>query len=405
MLTKSAAPYLLAFITLAFLPTSTDGFGVHPKGSLSSLLSENSRGITSSRLQYQNEESPTSSTTSTKERIEGSQANTIDQEWGLREDWALQDSVPRYTVGTNAFTFWTQLRHSIPELARWPEEVLEKKYKEWYSLSKDSLLIDCGPSPTLLSDWWVKSSDDAMMMGGSLPNGSKIWFPLKYAGTLGDDPTRISSSEGLTKDTLDDFYISSFMTLHTSSYAESTGGVVYDLGFPRCEANKIHGPRTDDNGTTRPARKLEQIDAVQDESVGLGVKQLEKLRDGAVSKATQNVGAILAASTLSACVALGYAAGHNSSPPVSAMQNRQGAMVTAAANGSNKDKISYYTSTSVSRLEPTVSEQRARVELKVGRDKRSLVLMQERLKADELELENLRKEESRLEAIEWGFQK
>jgi len=251
-------------------------------------------------------------------------------------------------------------------------------------------------------------------MGGTLPNGSQIWFPLKCAGTLGEeDPNRTFSSsaeQGITKDVLDDCYISAFITLHTSSYAESTADVVYELGFPRCEANKVHGPRSGISRrstatpTPTPTVGSKQVGA-HDASVdhhhqegaatALG-EQLDKLRHEFVSKATQNAGVILATSTLSACVALGYVGGQPSSSSSSVVHDREANIVAT-----NQNKPS--SSSSSSKIQLTVNEQRARAELKVGRDKRSLVLMQERLKEDELKLKELQKEESRLEAAEWGF--
>ena len=128
-------------------------------------------------------------------------------------------------------------------------------------------------------------------------------------------------------------------------------------------------------------------------------EQLDKLRHEFVSKATQNAGVILATSTLSACVALGYVGGQLSTTSSSVNDNRRGNIVAAATTTNNKPS----SSSSSSKIQLTVNEQRARAELKVGRDKRSLVLMQERLEVDELKLKELQKEESRLEAAEWGF--
>eukprot|EP00536_Pseudo-nitzschia_multiseries_P007754 jgi/Psemu1/18655/gm1.18655_g len=290
---------------------------VPPKGSLSSLLSENYRGATSSRLQYQNEESPISVVTPIPVKT-SIKENKDAREWGLREEWALQDSVPRYTIGTDVATFWTQLKHSTPEFASWTEDELEDRYREFYSHSKDSLLVECGPSPTLLSDWWIASSnsnsnsaDKVTMMGGSLLNGSEIWFPLEYAGTLGEDPRRTSSSEVITKDTLDDCYISTFMTLHTSSYAESMDGIVYELGFPRCEANKIHGPRSSNtNSNTNSSSGNTNIQGRKSKEITTGSVvpggQLDKMRQIFVSKVTHNAEAILVASTPSAYTILDH---------------------------------------------------------------------------------------------------
>jgi len=65
---------------------------------------------------------------------------------------------------------------------------------------------------------------------------------------------------------------------------------------------------------------------------------------------------------------------------------------------------------SESKDEWTISELRARQELKVARDKRHLVHVKERLQRDEIDLVRdetrlveLQREEARLEAKEWGF--
>ena len=409
----STMPTISCLLLLASLLAPIDGFGVQPKGSLSSLLSENSRRRSS--LSYQNEESPTSSVpTSVQEGRTESKKNekTID-DWDLREDWALQDSVPNYTVGTEAATFWTQLRHSTPELAKRSEAALEERYKEWYSSEEDSMLVECGPSPVLLSDWRVstgatlpsaslkKKSITTTMMSGSLPNGSQIWFPLKCAGTLGDDSMMSNTQileNPITQDTLDDCFISASLTMHMSGYAESTGGVVYELGAPRCETHKIHGPRDGLDASMGITSIPDTASHSEIDSDDIG-GHLGRLHKHLVSEASKNVGtisAIVVASTMSACLTLGFANSHVAVSP-SVTQNRQGDVVEAKA-----DERIYFSKTAEG-PELTISEKRARAELKVGRDKRNMVVMQDYLQKDEANLEELRKEEYRLEAAEWGF--
>lgn len=277
-----------------------DGFGVEPKGSLSSLLSEKSRRRS---LRYQNEASPTSAIAKESKAEENNERSYND--WDLREDWALQDSVPTYTVGTEAATFWTQLRHSTPELAKRSEAELEKRYSEWYSSAEDSLLVQCGPSPLILSDWEISSKNNpspsskqstttstTTIMSGSLPNGSRIWFLLKCAGTLGDDSKsyRETPQNRITQDTLDDCFISASLMMHMSGYAESTGGVVYELGAPRCEAHKIHRPRESIDTLLENTPDLE---ATNDDPKNI-FGQLGQLRKYFVSEASKNVGTISA---------------------------------------------------------------------------------------------------------------
>ena len=407
--------FLCVVVILGVL-ASVDGFGVTPKGSLSSALSENNRRRSS--LRYLNDESPTSSVPRPTDKEEESEATvqiekpitkvSDQREWDLREDWALQDSVPRYTVGAESATFWTQLRHSTPELEGRSEAELEARYKEWYSESEDLLLVECGPSPILLSDWRVTtaaklpspgktSTPTTTMMSGSLPNGSQIWFPLKCAGTLGDDSLGCASTieAAITQDTLDDCFISASMTMHTSSYAESTGGVVYELGAPRCEAHKIHGPRV----------SLAAIENSKPEEpvkpTGLAV-QFCDLQKNFVSAAAKNVGtiqAIIAASTLSASLAMGYSQSQVQTIPQaspSVTQNRQGDIV---ASRSRSSPMVYSTTAP----ELSIGEKRARAELRVGSDKRSLVRMQQRLAKDQAMLNELRQEEFLAQSTEMGM--
>lgn len=389
---------------------SIDGFGVQPKASLSAVLSENNRRRSS--LRYQNEESPTSSVTNNNHHHKKTRKTwDTDDDWDLREDWALQDSVPRYTVGTTeTATFWTQLKHSTPELGKRTESELEERYKDWYKSSEDSLLVECGPSPRILSDWRVdsvhssKSASAVTMMSGSLDDGSRIWFPLKCAGTVGDDPMRCYISPQtpvIAQDTLVDCFISASMTLHTSSYAESTAGIVYELGAPRCEAHRDHRAATTilDGGIhSIPSATAEHEGELEEDVL---FSHLDRLSKTLVSVAGNNAGTILTTvvvSTLSACLTLGFVSGPiaaapispSASPPLVHEKQERGDIVAVGRSSQESPEL-------------TISEKRARAELRVGRDKRSLVLMEQRLEKDEANLEELRKEEYRLEAAEWGY--
>lgn len=327
---------IIATISCLFLLVGllapVDGFGVQPKGSLSSLLSENSRKRSS--LRYQNEESPTSTVSAPRkmlgsrkikpvikhENFERTFSIETDNDWDLREDWALEDSVPRYTVGSEATTFWTQLRHSTPELAHRSEVELEQRYKEWYSSAEDSLLVKCGASPTILSDWWVttgakvpstknsqKNTEPSTMMCGSRPDGSQIWFLLKCAGTLGDTPTSFTASpqNPISQDTLDDCFISASIMSHTTSYIESSHGVVYELGAPRCEAHKVHQPRDSLDTYMGISRSQESSEIVSSDDPKDIAFHLDTIQKNVMIAAAQNAGAlsaIMAASTTAVCL-------------------------------------------------------------------------------------------------------
>jgi len=110
-------------------------------------------------------------------------------------------------------TFWTQLRQSTPLLSYRTEEELECRYRKILQdqgarenkdmdgnsstsrsrIRSKSKAYSCGSSPELLTNWWMEEhssssginpSAGAMMMGGELLNGSRIWFPLSQTGTL-----------------------------------------------------------------------------------------------------------------------------------------------------------------------------------------------------------------------------
>lgn len=62
-------------------------------------------------------------------------------QWGMKQDWELEDLVPKYTIesskGSNYAMFWTQLRQSSsPALSSCSEEDLESRYR---SLLDDAL--------------------------------------------------------------------------------------------------------------------------------------------------------------------------------------------------------------------------------------------------------------------------
>ena len=146
-------------------------------------------------------------------------------------------------------------------------------------------------------------------------------------------------------------------------------------------------------------------------------EHLDKLRKNWVSSVPQNAGtlsAIIVASTFSACLTLGYAGEQVAHAP-SIIHDSHGNIVAAhnskassSSGTSSSDTKIYYSSgntrvTESASSKLSVSELRARAELKVGRDKRSLVMIQERLHRDETILKELQKEESQLEAMELGF--
>jgi len=358
--------------------------------------------------------------------------NDNDNGWDLRQDWALQDAVPRYTVGRTMIssseaslgaTFWTQLRHSTPALATNTETDLEKRYSVLQQRQQQQLektkssattndiqvpkLIQSGSSPTLLSDWWISASSSSAssitsptssmisttMISGILESGSKIWFPLQCAGTVGDQPI---TSDSISQDTLDDFFISSSMTLHTSSYAISMGGMVYELGKPQRQQQQQQIILGESHDSTNSI-------GTGDHDTIILINQLKKMTNATTSIITKNAGmflSIIAASTISACITAGYVTAikttaDNTAYTRNANQNQIVAITKSSSSSTSAAKYTRGTTENRGTVpQYTVSEQRARQELRVGRDKRHMVLLQDKLDRDEVKLTELRQEES-----------
>ena len=53
-----------------------------------------------------------------------------EEQWSIREDWAVRDAVPAFSAGAGdcAVTFWTQLTAATPELARRSAAEVEARY-------------------------------------------------------------------------------------------------------------------------------------------------------------------------------------------------------------------------------------------------------------------------------------
>jgi hypothetical protein len=337
--------------------------------------------------------------------------NDVDS-WELQEDWLLMDQVPLFTVHAtsrvqtiggmmhergdhSSATFWTQLRHSTPLLSYKNEEELENRYRVLRQRQFDEEesntnyvtgekgmggknMIQCGKSPELLTEWWTEKyshADDhgagAMMMGGELLNGSRIWFPLSQAGTLQGNHLR----------SLDDWHGDDH---EQWNYAEAMGGHVYELCIPR----RHHTTKKD---TTR---KSIDISAINSEIVPW------------LSSRNGSIFAIFTASILSAAIAFsadplrqatGTSAAQITPTPITIIVQR------SRLPSSSPTSICPYTNGATDITEMSLSAQRAHQELKVEREKTTVQHVQDRLKLDELKLKDLIKEENRQEAIKYGF--
>jgi hypothetical protein len=123
-------------------------------------------------------------------------------EWTLSEDWALLDTVPKFTVGDDihARTFWTQLSAAIPELSRFRESDLHQRYvtlldtRHNIRTNRSDSSVPANTrqhqslsvwlaSPPVLHDWVISDNHFYSYRGQS--NTNKASLPM-MRGTLDD---------------------------------------------------------------------------------------------------------------------------------------------------------------------------------------------------------------------------
>ena len=355
------------------------------------------------------------------------------EEWDLDEDWILIDQVPLFTVHSSrkrsntAVTFWTQLRHSVPQLSCRSEEELEKRYrilydqnvklltKEYANHDIDSLvvkktrittkeMIQGGASPEFLTDWWMEehshssssstTSGDGgirtMMVGGALMNGRKIWFPLNYAGKL----YGISNHDGDDDDRK--YETPSF------DYAEAIGGSIYELGTQRKITSKQGGT---------------QLNVISDKIA----PSPSVVQPWSLSKYGSIFAAVISSIAVSALVVFSLFLDpplihhqissssqdvNGNSIPTGVVVNDQRSQLPLPSSSSSPSSTAISSAgASTEANELSISGQRARQELRIERDRKTIARIQEKLKFDETKLQELQKEETREQAIEYGFAK
>jgi len=322
---------------------------------------------------------------------------TDDPKWELMEDWSLQDKVPDFTVtsSTGRATFWSQLKHTVPELSSRTEQELNDRYNELKleppkqplsSNGKETTttvgtpFIDSGESPEVLSDWWMdiaqKKSSAIMMMYGRLPNGSNVWFPLQSAGTVGSGNTNNNEREGFSWLVEDGDYV---------KYVESSAGCIYELGTPKTGSMETLFESDNNQETNKNGMAL-----------------------GELSASTTSMGMAFSAAALSSLLsaALAFNVGQASLPPPqptapvqsSAIVPRSSSQaITPAIVGSGmKYERILQKDGSVKVVEMSIGEQRASQELKLYRGERRLTNLQEKLASDEIALKELAATEAKL---------
>lgn len=324
-------------------------------------------------------------------------------DWNTHKDWLLQDKVPMFTIeGCNreVTTFWTQLRYSTPDLSYQTERELEDRYRTIMKqkleivspeTTRTSTMIQCGPSPQLLTHWRTehsknssKNSPKYMFMSGTLSNGSKVWFPLQRAGILGGQPW-------IDEENNSGILSSPEMPL---DFAEAIGGCVYELGLRSPSQSPIELNQVKHSMFTFFRGHIDGHHMNTNQNIeSLQIRPWLTSRNGSMF-------AIAVASILSAMIAFGA---DPCQPPQIQQSNTGASTPTMTVRTVPAVATPAYVSVDASEL--SIGAQRARQELKVERDRMTISRVQDRLKLDEVKLQELQKQETRQEAIKYGFQK
>jgi len=142
------------------------------------------------------------------------------QSFSMKQDWALIDAVPLFTVSAETdkpATFWTQLAADTPELSLLSPERLQARYKELQLEQPAQSTNPFGPQPPVLDQW--SYSEDGKNVVGVLAGGSTLWFPVSARGWLKDDPRAVQSPADTCL----------FREIQ-GGWVVALGGAVYELG-------------------------------------------------------------------------------------------------------------------------------------------------------------------------------
>ena len=297
------------------------------------------------------------------------------EEWTLREDWALVDRLPLFTVGSTESpqrlrTFWTQLAAATPALSRKHPDELWKRCQ----LLQHNQSLSFGPSPPLLSNWRLdltsRSTDNRAV--GTLEDGRVVWLHYHVVGRLPGD-------------ILSDHQSPSLMALIPGGYLEAVGGRIYELGEP--SSNDVAVSKA--SGTSRSL--WAEPESVPQNN-GSSMTPETTSTTWWLPATTGTVSALLASTVLSACV--GYGAGLGIIADTSAPHHHAATMAQPLTNspaifspeGSGVQMIHYKSSSYNS---PSLEERMARAEYKVLREERWLKTIAEELERDQADLKGL----------------
>ncbi len=299
------------------------------------------------------------------------------------EDWILQDKVPEFSVRGN--TFWRQLKHTIPELSTRNEQELQQRYKQIVADTKAKetmTFVECGDAPEVLNTWWMdvieKNSVAVMMMHGRLSNGSNIWFPLQSAGTIGgDNQTNESSFRWLLED--GDY----------TKYVESSAGCIYELGTPKPNSmDTLFDATSDEKATTTNILGLDESkDSTSSSAINLGTTLSAVIASSVLSAVLAfNLGqASLPQPNTSVAAPNPTSTAIVPRKSSSSVQ----AITPAITGSGMKYERTLQKDGSIKIVEMGIGEQRASQELKVYRGERKIANLQEKLQTDERRLQEL----------------
>ena len=130
---------------------------------------------------------------------------TPPRDWATREDFALLDGAPAFSVGSGAqaVTFWQSMVASTPELAARSAEDCERR---WAELKPDGDTASrVGPQPAVLEEW--SRMADGRISGRIAGQPSAVWLTVALEGRLASDPR-----------------------VDEPGYIEAVGGRIYELG-------------------------------------------------------------------------------------------------------------------------------------------------------------------------------
>ena len=268
---------------------------------------------------------------------------TPPRDWATREDFALLDGAPAFSVGSGAqaVTFWQSMVASTPELAARSAEDCERRWAELKPA--DDAAARVGPQPAVLEEW--SRMADGRISGRIAGQPSAVWLTVALEGRLASDPR------------------------DEPGYIEAVGGRIQSSAPPRSPPRRRRRRRR--RPTPPPRRRRLSAAAASPVAVALGV--------------------LLAG-------AAGFGAGMTTAPPPPPPPAPRVTRVFISQAGSKAEQTSQQLQQLAgtppkSPASLTVKEQRERAELRVDRDKKKLEMMQQRIREDEQTLSELKRVE------------